>query len=175
MHLNLDSGQWHPDLSHQQRHLNIAIAYNIIQYLRFTGDADFLERKCSSSCAGSGSYSCVLGRRVAALETPLRENRNTSDPRALISDVLICGAGGQGLIRHRSMGSLGRIVPSPASRHSTSLLLRISSGRCCSAAGGHPLVRPIRGKDKWHGSEGDHPADRRWAGVPEELGHGISE
>jgi alpha,alpha-trehalase len=42
MHLNPRSGQWHPDLSHQQRHLNIAIAYNIIQYLRFTGDVDFL-------------------------------------------------------------------------------------------------------------------------------------
>lgn len=42
MHLNPRSGRWHPDLSRRQRHLNIAIAYNIIQYLRFTRDVDFL-------------------------------------------------------------------------------------------------------------------------------------
>lgn len=42
VHLNPKSGQWFPDRSHRQRHINIAIAYNIIQYLRFTGDIDFL-------------------------------------------------------------------------------------------------------------------------------------
>jgi trehalose/maltose hydrolase-like predicted phosphorylase len=42
MHLNPKSGRWHPDRSHRQRHINIAVAYNIIQYHRFTGDLDFL-------------------------------------------------------------------------------------------------------------------------------------
>ncbi len=42
MHLNPRSGRWHADLSHRQRHLNIAIGYNVIQYLRFTWDIDFL-------------------------------------------------------------------------------------------------------------------------------------
>ena len=42
VHLNPKSGRWNPDRSHRQRHINIAIAYNIVQYLRFTGDVDFL-------------------------------------------------------------------------------------------------------------------------------------
>ncbi|HSM44634.1 MAG TPA: glycosyl hydrolase family 65 protein, partial [Acidimicrobiia bacterium] len=42
VHLNPKSGRWNPDLSHRQRHINIAVVYNIIQYLRFTGDIDFL-------------------------------------------------------------------------------------------------------------------------------------
>lgn len=42
VHLNPRSGRWNPDLSQRQRHVNIAIAYNVIQYLRFTGDVDFL-------------------------------------------------------------------------------------------------------------------------------------
>ena len=42
VHLNPESGRWNPDLSHRQRHIDIAIAYNILQYLRATGDIDFL-------------------------------------------------------------------------------------------------------------------------------------
>jgi alpha,alpha-trehalase len=42
VHLNPESGRWYPDRSHRQRHINVAIAYNIVQYLRFTGDVDFL-------------------------------------------------------------------------------------------------------------------------------------
>ena len=42
MHLNPKSGRWHPDRSHRQRHINIAVAYNVIQYYRFTGDLEFL-------------------------------------------------------------------------------------------------------------------------------------
>lgn len=42
MHLNPRSGRWQSDLSRRQRHLNIAIAYNVIEYLRFTRDVDFL-------------------------------------------------------------------------------------------------------------------------------------
>jgi alpha,alpha-trehalase len=42
VHLNPKSGRWNPDLSHRQRHVNIAIAYNIVEYFRFTGDLEFL-------------------------------------------------------------------------------------------------------------------------------------
>lgn len=42
VHLNPQSGRWNPDLSHRQRHINIAIAFNVIQYLRFSGDLEFL-------------------------------------------------------------------------------------------------------------------------------------
>lgn len=43
MHLNPQSGRWLEDNSHRQRHVNLAIAYNIWQYFRTTGDKDFLE------------------------------------------------------------------------------------------------------------------------------------
>jgi alpha,alpha-trehalase len=42
LHLNPKSGRWNPDLSHRQRHVNIAIAYNLIEYYRFTQDLEFL-------------------------------------------------------------------------------------------------------------------------------------
>ena len=42
VHLNPQSGRWFPDLSRRQRHINIAIAYNVLRYLRITGDVDFL-------------------------------------------------------------------------------------------------------------------------------------
>jgi alpha,alpha-trehalase len=42
VHLNPKSGRWFPDLSRRQRHLNLSIAYNIIQYLRFTDDVEYL-------------------------------------------------------------------------------------------------------------------------------------
>jgi alpha,alpha-trehalase len=42
LHLNPRSGHWSDDRSHLQRHINVAIAYNVLQYLRFTRDVDFL-------------------------------------------------------------------------------------------------------------------------------------
>ncbi|MFC1893686.1 trehalose-phosphatase [Chloroflexota bacterium] len=42
LHLNPKSGRWLPDNSHRQRHINIAVAYNIWQYYQFTGDVSFL-------------------------------------------------------------------------------------------------------------------------------------
>jgi alpha,alpha-trehalase len=42
VHLNPKSGRWLPDHSHRQRHVNIAIAYNIWQYYQVTGDLEFL-------------------------------------------------------------------------------------------------------------------------------------
>ena len=42
LHLNPKSQRWLPDNSHLQRHINIAIAYNIWHYYEVTGDARFL-------------------------------------------------------------------------------------------------------------------------------------
>lgn len=41
-HLNPESGRWIPDDTHLQRHINLAVAYNIWQYYQVTGDIDFL-------------------------------------------------------------------------------------------------------------------------------------
>ncbi len=42
VHLNPNSGKWEPDLSHNQRHINAAIFYNIWHYYQATGDLEFL-------------------------------------------------------------------------------------------------------------------------------------
>jgi len=42
IHLNPQSGHWLPDVSHLQRHVNAAIAYNIWQYWECTRDGEFL-------------------------------------------------------------------------------------------------------------------------------------
>ena len=42
VHLNPLSGRWEPDLSHNQRHVNAAIFYNIWSYYEATDDLDFL-------------------------------------------------------------------------------------------------------------------------------------
>ena len=42
VHLNPLSGQWDPDLHHNQRHVNAAIFYNVWHYYQATDDADFL-------------------------------------------------------------------------------------------------------------------------------------
>jgi trehalose/maltose hydrolase-like predicted phosphorylase/beta-phosphoglucomutase-like phosphatase (HAD superfamily) len=42
LHLNPKSGRWLPDHSHLQRHVNIAIAYNVWQHYMVTGDLGFL-------------------------------------------------------------------------------------------------------------------------------------
>lgn len=43
LHLNPKSGNWIPDNSSLQRHVNIAIAYNIVQYAQITGDTEFIQ------------------------------------------------------------------------------------------------------------------------------------
>ena len=43
VHLNPLSGEWGPDYSFLQRHVSLAIAYNIWQYVRSTNDREFLE------------------------------------------------------------------------------------------------------------------------------------
>jgi alpha,alpha-trehalase len=42
VHLNPESGRWLPDHSHLQRHVNIAIAYNVWQHYQVTGSTAFL-------------------------------------------------------------------------------------------------------------------------------------
>jgi alpha,alpha-trehalase len=42
LHLNPKSGRWIPDRSHRQRHVNVAIAYNLYQYYQVTSDMEFL-------------------------------------------------------------------------------------------------------------------------------------
>jgi trehalose/maltose hydrolase-like predicted phosphorylase/beta-phosphoglucomutase-like phosphatase (HAD superfamily) len=42
LHLNPRSGRWLPDCSHLQRHVNIAIAYNVWQHYMVTGSIGFL-------------------------------------------------------------------------------------------------------------------------------------
>ena len=42
IHLNPKDNTWGPDLSRRQRHVNIAIAYNVWQYFVVTGDREFL-------------------------------------------------------------------------------------------------------------------------------------
>ena len=44
IHLNPRSGEWDPDHSHRQRHVNAAIAMNVWNYVRTTGDRGFLAR-----------------------------------------------------------------------------------------------------------------------------------
>jgi trehalose/maltose hydrolase-like predicted phosphorylase len=42
VHLNPLSGRWEPDLSHNQRHVNAAIFYNVWNYFQATNDISFL-------------------------------------------------------------------------------------------------------------------------------------
>lgn len=42
LHLNPASGHWIPDNSQLQRHINIAVAYNVWNHYEVTGDVDFL-------------------------------------------------------------------------------------------------------------------------------------
>lgn len=43
-HLNPLTNTWDPDYSSLQRHVSLAIAYNVIMYVRLTADQDFMER-----------------------------------------------------------------------------------------------------------------------------------
>lgn len=42
LHLNPRSGRWLPDNSYRQRHVGLAVAYNVWQYYEVTGDHEFL-------------------------------------------------------------------------------------------------------------------------------------
>ena len=42
IHLNPVSGRWVPDTTHRQRHVGIAVAYNVWQHYQATGDEEFI-------------------------------------------------------------------------------------------------------------------------------------
>ncbi|MFC6261608.1 glycoside hydrolase family 65 protein [Levilactobacillus fujinensis] len=44
VHLNPLTNTWDPDYSSLQRHVSLAIAYNVIMYCRITGDQDFMAK-----------------------------------------------------------------------------------------------------------------------------------
>ncbi len=69
VHLNPSSGRWIPDHSSLQRHVSIAIAYNIWQYYQATGDQEFLTNygaemllEIARFCASLTTYNQDLGR-----------------------------------------------------------------------------------------------------------------
>ena len=43
LHYNPNSGEWDPDLTYLQRHINIAVAYNIWEYFYTTADDEFID------------------------------------------------------------------------------------------------------------------------------------
>jgi trehalose/maltose hydrolase-like predicted phosphorylase/beta-phosphoglucomutase-like phosphatase (HAD superfamily) len=69
LHLNPQSGRWLPDYSNLQRHVNIAVAYNVwqhymvtgsIRFLRFTGAEMLIE--IARFWASAATYNSELGR-----------------------------------------------------------------------------------------------------------------
>ncbi len=56
LHLNPMSGQWHSDLSHNQRHVSAAIFYNIWQYVTVTEDTMFLEYRGAELMLGIARF-----------------------------------------------------------------------------------------------------------------------
>ncbi len=42
LHYNPVSGEWDPDLSSRQRHISLAVCYNVITYYEYTADDEFL-------------------------------------------------------------------------------------------------------------------------------------
>lgn len=60
VHLNPKSGRWLPDNSRIQRHVNVAIAYNIWRYYEITGDAPFL-------CSHGAEMLLQIARFLASL------------------------------------------------------------------------------------------------------------
>ena len=74
VHLNPLSGRWLPDTSHLQRHVGLAVAYNIWQYYQATGDLEFL--------ADHGAETLLeIARFFAGLADLRRGPRPLPDPR----------------------------------------------------------------------------------------------
>jgi alpha,alpha-trehalase len=62
VHLNPESGRWLPDNSRLQRHINIAVAYNVWRYYQTTGDVAFL-------AYGGAEMLVEIARLLASLAT----------------------------------------------------------------------------------------------------------
>jgi len=66
LHLNPRSGRWIPDRSHRQRHVNVAIAYNLYQYYQVTQDMEYL-------CFQGAEMMLEIARFLASISTYNRE------------------------------------------------------------------------------------------------------
>ncbi len=69
LHLNPRSGRWLPDNSHLQRHVGLAVAFNVWQYFQVTGDMEFMRFRGAPTLveiarffASLASYDRVRGR-----------------------------------------------------------------------------------------------------------------
>jgi trehalose/maltose hydrolase-like predicted phosphorylase len=62
VHLNPRSGRWVADRSRLQRHVGIAIAHNVWQYVQATGDVVFLERYGAEMLIEIARYWCNLAQ-----------------------------------------------------------------------------------------------------------------
>ncbi len=60
VHLNPRSGRWVPDNSRLQRHVGIAVAHNVWQYVHATGDLIFLERYGAEMLVEIARFWCSL-------------------------------------------------------------------------------------------------------------------
>jgi trehalose/maltose hydrolase-like predicted phosphorylase len=68
VHLNPRSGHWVPDNSQLQRHVGIAVAHNVWQYVQATGDLTFLERHGAEMLVEIARFWCSL-----AVHNPARD------------------------------------------------------------------------------------------------------
>jgi trehalose/maltose hydrolase-like predicted phosphorylase len=68
VHLNPLSGRWEPDLSHNQRHVNAAIFYNLWHYYQVTGDIEFMVDHGAEMLLEIARFFCSL-----AIYNPERE------------------------------------------------------------------------------------------------------
>ena len=68
VHLNPDSGRWLPDASHLQRHINVAIAYNIWQYYQATEDLEFMASYGAEMIFEIGRFWASLAQYDSALD-----------------------------------------------------------------------------------------------------------
>ena len=62
LHLNPSSGNWIPDNSQLQRHINIAVAYNVWKHFEVTDDIDFLSFYGSEMLVGIARFWASIAR-----------------------------------------------------------------------------------------------------------------
>ena len=62
VHLNPKSGRWLPDNSRLQRHVGIAVAHNVWQYVQATGDLTFLEQYGAEMLVEIARFWCSIAQ-----------------------------------------------------------------------------------------------------------------
>lgn len=68
VHLNPRSGRWVPDNTRRQRHVGIAVAHNVWQYVHATGDVIFLERYGAEMLIEIARFWCSLAEYSHTLD-----------------------------------------------------------------------------------------------------------